>query len=573
MITDHLRFTVFEANTNRVLSRDLVVKEPHVVKNLSAPSSIEFKIPLSESVGSSAGIRWKSWGQWVLAELEVNGVRHTFCYGLVNDFHIDPMSGEMSIRCAGPLGYPKGIPFLKDFNPIAVDPFEVVQTIWAHLQSFSNANLGIEVTPPLSGTQMLPGYSFDGSTLNFDFFAVFYRAIDLTDCGDMINGLARDIPFDMVEQATWNADRTVLSKQIQLGYPFGGSRQEFLTFRLGENVVAAEMLEELDIEPVSDVLIRGWLPGKVISSELTNEDPTRVRRVIVEENAMIESTERAAAWAKRKLTRRNIPLSFKKITIDPNHWHGPYGSFDVGDSIWVSAPNYPWVGPIEGWHRITSITYQEASNSGGQGGSQGGGTPPGLMELGLRVEGAWNYDPITYDPTYDSKPVKDPNRMFNGYFGKNLLSWKPIKGQWIRVADQSYATDYSPNAGSVRIDCDDVGEAFLSSPVPVTPGEHLTVECAVKWQGVTSTPGAPGFILRGFTTMNADPAPGGTIDFGSVINPVGSGGWHLLKTDEWIVPDGINEVALQLTVDPSVTAGTAWWTFVRVYPTGYVVTP
>jgi len=72
--------------------------------------------------------------------------------------------------------------------------------------------------------------------------------------------------------------------------------------------------------------------------------------------------------------------------------------------------------------------------------------------------------------------------------------------------------------------------------------------------------------------MNAAPV-GSPIDFDSVINPTGVEGWNLLKEEEWIVPSGVNELSLQLTVDPSVTAGTAFWTFVRVYPTGYVVTP
>ena len=573
MITDRLRFSVLAANTDEVLSRDLIVKDPTIQINLSGPSTIEFSMLQGESVASSAGIDWKNYGQTVVCEIEINGVRQVLGYGIVTNNTIDPASGQMKIQTTGVLGYMKGIPFLVNFNPIAVDPFEVVQRVWAHLQSYSNANLMVEVYPSSSGTQMLPGYSFDGSSLSFDFFAVFYRAVDFQDCADIVNGLARDIPFDMVEEGAWDDTRTTFTRKIKLGYPLTGTQQTHLTFRLGENVITAEMADELDIQPVSDVIIRGWLPGKVMSSELSNEDPTRYRRTVMEENAQIDSTERAAAWAKRKLTRRNIPTSFKKIVIDPNHPAGPLGSFALGDSIWVSAPNYPWVGTIEGWHRVTSITYSEAQSQGQGGGGSAQGTPPGLVEVGLKVEGAWNYDPIEYNPDYADQPVVDPNRVYNGYFSRNLGSWKAIRGQWIRVPDITYANNYDPDTGSVRIDCDDVGEAFKSTRFTVLPGEHLTVECAVQWQNVTSTGSVPGFILRGFTSIDGDETAGETIDFDSIISPSGAAGWNLLEMVDWEVPTGINELALQLTVDASVTGGTAFWTFVRVYPTGFVVTP
>lgn len=559
---------MIEANSDIIKTRDLVVKDPHVVKNLSGPAMMEFKISQGEATASSYGITWKNQGQMVVAEIEVDGERQVFCYGIVDHCKIDPQSGDMSVTCTGVLGYPKGIPFLQNFNPIAVDPFEIVQRVWAHLQGYSNANLGVVIEPASSGTQMLPGYSFDGSILSFDFFAVFYRAVDFQDCADIVSGLARDIPFDMIEEGSWNSDRTEFQRSIHLGYPLAGFRQDHLSFRLGENVLFAEKADEKDIEPVSDVIVRSWLPGKVMSAELSNEDPTRYRRTIMEENAEIDSTERAAAWARRKLTRRNIPKSFQSITIDPNHPHGPYGSFDVGDSIWVAAQNYPWVGDITGWHRVTSIDYTESTGQGG--GGQGG--PPGTMKVGLKVEGAWDYDPIEFIPDTQPKPVGDPNRVYNGYFAKSMRGWTTVQGQWIRVPDITYATEFEPNAGSVRIDCDDPYEELRNGSFAVTPGEHLTVEGRVQWENVESTAGQPGFILRGYTLDNIG-TPVATIDFDSVVNPTGTAGWFYLKMNDWVVPAGVTQLAMALRVDPTVTAGTAYWTYIRVYPVGQVVTP
>jgi len=549
MITDRLRFTVIEVNSDKILSRDLVVQEPEVMWRLSAPAIVSFKLPPGEYFKSAQGIKWTNWGQWIITELEINGARRIIAATIVSKNTVDPTSGVMQIESTGFMGYPDKIPFLENFNPIAVDPFEIVQRVWAHCQEFSNAQLGVEVQPASSGTQMLPGYSFDGSTLSFDFFAVFYRAIDFPDCQQIIEGLARDIPFDMYEHASWNEDRTSVTKTLQLAYPLGGFRQDYLVFRVGDNVLSAERSDEMDIEPVSDVIVRSWAPGKTISSQVSNYDPTRLRRVIMEEAAYVDSQERAAAWAKRKLQRRNVPAHFQKITIDANHPNAPAGSFDVGDSIFITAPDFPWYGTIEQWHRITSIIYKEAE---------------GTMDLELKVEGAFNYDPIEYDPNYAQQPTEDLNRLSNGYFRDNMLGWKVIKGQWIRVPTDTYTVGLL-TAVFVRIDLDDNGEALRSNRVTVTPGEHLSISCIVKWEEVESG-STDAFQLLGLTS--SDGVPVDEIVFDEYINPTGAHGIQVLEINDWVVPIGVNELAIQLNVTDGVSAGKAFWTYARILPVG-----
>lgn len=561
MITDRMRFSVIQANTDTILARDLVVKEPEVITNLSAPSSIRFKLDQGQELSSSYGIAWKNWGQWVVCEMEFDYERTVWAYGIVTDNKVDSKSGELSIEVTGPIGYPKGIQWLENFNPIAVDPFEVVQRIWAHVQGFSNANLGVEITPASSGTQMLPGFGFDGSILSFDFFAMFIRAVDFVDCGDTITGLARDIPFDMFEEAWWNAERTELWRQIRLAYPMGGSRQESLAFRIGNNVIAAERADEGEIEPVSDVIIRGWLPGKVYSSQLYNREMDRFRRTVLEENAHIDSSERAAAWAKRKLTRRQAPKYFSKILIDPNHPDAPLGTFNVGDSIRVQAPAFPWYGTIDAWHRVISIKYSEAAA-----GQSGGGNnePQGMVELGLKVEDAFDYDPIMYDPDYESQPTEDPNRLANGYFDQNLTGWISIRGQWIRVATMTYDDTFNPNAGCVRCDLDDEGEAYRSHRAWCEPGETLTLCCAVRWQDVEWIEGSA-IQLLAFTSYNGEDIDSFVVD--EYVEPEGVHGWELFMMTDWVVPTGVNEVALQFNVSGAISHGISWWTYARVLPT------
>lgn len=550
MITDRTRFTVLEVNTDKILTRDLVVTEPQMSRNLSAPSNVVFKLKQGEQYASSAGIDWKKWGQWIIPETEVDYVRWPWGAMLPQEVTIDPGSGDLMIEALGFMGYPKGIPWLENFNPIAVDPGEVIQRLWAHLQNYPNSNLGVEVFPALTGTQMLPGYAFDGSVLNFDFFAMFIRAVDFTDCGDQITSLARDLPLDLFERVSWNPARTVVSKKMEIAYPLGGFHQDYLTFRMGENVIAAEPADESENDPVTDVIIRSWAPGRVMTSMLGNNDMTRARRTALEEDVNIDSTERAAAWAKRKLQKRNVPKSFKKITIDPNHPNAPFGKFDVGDTIRVQAPNFPWLGDVDEWHRIISMTYVD-------------GAP--TMDLTLKVEGAFNYDPIDYNPDWEEEPKEDPNRLANGYFRTNLSGWTSLQGQWFRVADSGYdiANLGYPNIGSVRVDLDDNGARFLSHRVHVTPGEFLRIEGAVRWQEVTSGP-TDKFLIKGFTYLDGGSVS--SVDFDDYVNPTGVHGWEVLRTPSWQVPEGINELAVQLTATAGVGGGISFWSGIRIVP-------
>lgn len=549
-ITDRIRFTVIKANTDEIVARDLVVQQPEVMLGLSVPSRCTFTIPRGEQYASSSNIDWKTWGYWLVPEIEINGTYQCLSAQIVNKCDVDPKTGNIRIEGLGFLGYPKGIPWLANYNPIAVDPAEVIQKIWADCQNYTNANLGVQVLPASTGTQMLPGYSFDGNTLSFDFFALFVREVDFQDSGDFITSLARDIPLDMIESATWNAGKTVLTKTVNLGYPNLGYEQTSLSFVLGENVISAEPAEELEIEPVSDVIIRSWRPGKVYSSQLSNADATRFRRVIMEEDAHIDSTERAAAWAKRKLTRRNIPRSFSKITIDSSHPNAPLGSFNVGDTIYVEAINYPWYGDIKQWHRITSITIKDNDP---------------VVELGLKVEGAFNYDPIDYDPNYDSNPTADPNKLANGYFnsGAGLTGWTRLTGQWLHTSSDGYT-----NPGAVYVYCDDGTEFLESHRVAINPGQTMDISGWVKRQTVAFM-ASTNFNNDGIYMLVKGYKYGGLVTsqrLAGLANPAGTGPWTKISGSYTAPINGdVNEISVVLCAS-RVTSGVMTWDDIKVIP-------
>ena len=377
-----MRYIVEQAVTGVIQSRDLQVINPKIVINLSGAAVIEFEVPYDTSADIiAAGIDFKAYGQYVYCEENtVAGQRQIVAFGITQPCTVDPDTGNMKVSIAGPSNYLKNIPWLDNYNPIAIDPFAVAARIWNHVQTQTHGNIGITLEPASSGTLLLPGFGFDGTELSINFFAYFVRAADFRDCGDEFNKLARDIPFDYIETAAWNGSYTAINKKIVMSYPRRGSMRTDLAFRFGENILNGSPATEAEIKWVSDVIVKGWFPGKVYSSTLSNADPTRFRRVIKEDDAKINSKERAEVWAARKLQRRQIPNYWSSITIDMDHPSAPFGSWQLGDDIYVEGV-MPWVGDVKDWHKVLSATIEPDKRH---------------VTLGLMHTGAFNYDPITF---------------------------------------------------------------------------------------------------------------------------------------------------------------------------------
>lgn len=389
---DRWHFWVEDIHGN-MITKDLVAKDVQVIRTLSGPSSIEFKIhPKDPSVQVPNGfgpIQFKPYGHIIHAMKEdLAGNERPWASCIFQPSDIDPDTGIMSVRSQGFSSYATGLPWLENWNPFAVDPFEIVERIWNHLQHghaagsapFINGDLGVTVYPTDSGTQMLPGFSFENEELIQDFFAIFIRAADRTDCGDYINKLARDIPFDYWEESDLNHSTGVISKKIRLAYPSGGVDQTDLIFRAGENVGTKTPKQESEVDWFSDITINGYFPGKVYSHTISNADPDRLRRVMDEQDLKIDSNERAKAWARRKLTRRQAPAYFESIVVDPYHPNAPFTSYDVGDLIRFQG-EMPWKGNIDQKHKVMMMAWDENANK---------------IELKLMAEGQFNYDPIEY---------------------------------------------------------------------------------------------------------------------------------------------------------------------------------
>lgn len=378
------RFIVEEAHTGEIVSRDLVVRKSQILRALSGPCQIRLEVDTRDP--SAEGITFKPWAHWIHVEKQIGTEKRIWASGIVQPSMIDKKTGVLSLVAQGFSAYPKKLPWLENWNPFACDVFEVVHKIWAHVQSFPGGNLGVIVEPTESGIIMLPGYAFDGNIANTNFYAMFIRASDKQDCQDNIDKLARDTPFDYKEHSEWVEDEEAngvyfIQKKLLLGYPKIGIDQDDLAFILGENVLEAKPFTEAEIDWASDIIIDGWWPGTIYNSTISNMDVTRYRRVIMEDDARINSNERAQAWAKRKLSRRQTPPYWESIIVDMDHPNAPLGSYDVGDRINVFG-KMPTIGDVYQQHKIIAIAVDEQTQT---------------CELTLKAEGAFNYDPIYYE--------------------------------------------------------------------------------------------------------------------------------------------------------------------------------
>ena len=549
--TDYnFRFIIEEARTGRIISYDLPVENPKLLRKLSGSSIIQFDVdyrdPKVQDPDTGNPIIFKPWGHWCHVEYTFRGVRKIWCSGIFKPSEVDEESGKLHAEFEGFSAYPNGIPWLQNWNPLAVDPFTIVNKIWTHLQSYSNGNLGVipyslhadgvtKVVPPVSNTQLTPGFSFDGQTFVMDFFAIFVRAVDFTDCGDYINKLARDIPFDYSEECEWNSGRTAINKYLRLGYsdsgPGIGTLQDNLSFRVNENIFRAKSKIESEIEWASDIIVRGWFPGKVMSSTISNADSKRYRRTVLEDDININSNERSQAWGNRQLTRRQFPNYWESAIVNMYHSNAPFGTYSVGDLIRIQGDMH-WHGKVDQVHRIIAMSIDPGSKT---------------CELSLRAEGAFNYDPIFFQGV-------DSNLLANPSFTTNLTGWTQVAGSWSRDSLVG-----STNLGAVKVVANGTDkELQTTASISVTARDLVSFSGVVLFEDATAASASSPIRLTATGYTSGGVALVEPI-FDGIIQPDGdSGSWSALR-GKWTVPTGVSTIKASLRVLNSMSAGTVWF--------------
>lgn len=256
--------------------------------------------------------------------------------------------GSLTFVAEGISGYPHGQPYQGEYAQTEVDPLSVVRDIWTHLLASPRANLGLTIGGATSPKRI--GTELDETTNTIRPYTLLWW--DDTDCGQEIDSLARDTPFDYVEHDVWNSTKTDVEHYILPAYPRTGSRRFDLSFVSGENILSVALLREEPNQYASEVIVRGAGEGKdSIRGFAANIIGNRIRQSVSVTDRTITSFDVANARASAELRSRQAFLKLREVTILDRHGNASLGDFSVGDDILVQVELY-WFGEIQMWCRI-----------------------------------------------------------------------------------------------------------------------------------------------------------------------------------------------------------------------------
>ena len=303
------------------------------------------------------------------------------------------------------------------FQQIQVDPLSVVRTIWNYVQSLPQSDLGVIVSglsspvrlgePATTETTVTDNGDGTTTTTIRDIPAKPYELVwwNATNCGEEIDKLAGQTPFDYIERHAWNSDKTDVLHYFDMGYPRLGVQKPDLLFN-EENILEVVPIQEDEDSYASAVLVVGAGEGAdTVRGYAAQAFGDRVRKEVVITDKTITTTERANARALTELSiRRGRAFEISEIVINAYHTNAPIGSYRVGDDIRIQV-DIPWLMETHiAWYRITSITNNPASDK---------------VRIAVSHAGAFDYteaiieiDPDSYIP-FDP-PEPPPANVFPG---------------------------------------------------------------------------------------------------------------------------------------------------------------
>ena len=193
-------------------------------------------------------------------------------------------------------------------------------------------------------------YRVDAAPFDLNWFSTF-------DCGQVIDQLAVDTPFDWVERHYWDGD--TIRHRIQVGYPRIGRRRQDLRFAVGENVIVLPTATRSGADYASNVLILGQGEGRDrVAGDVANYTG-RPRRVTVIDDKTITDRDQATEAARREQAWRTAPVQVTDLELT-DHPNAPIGSIELGDEVWLEG----WTGWVDlaMWVRVTAVSISPAKS-------------------------------------------------------------------------------------------------------------------------------------------------------------------------------------------------------------------
>jgi hypothetical protein len=255
-------------------------------------------------------------------------------------------------------------------SSIDIDPLNVVRSIWQNVQNNPRSNLGIVISDTTSAKRLgTPAHTeiiknSDGTTSINEVDAAPYELLwwNTPNCGDEIDRLSHEAPFDYRERVQWNAAKTDVELYLDLGYPRIGTPRDKLLFN-EENVLEVVPVQEGDETYASEVIVIGSGEGSAtIRGYAAEPFGNRVRKVSVITDKTVTTVDAANALAMKELgARKGSVFSLSEMVIHARHENASIGEYDIGDDIFVQL-EIPWLPNLyTEWYRILSISYVPAS--------------------------------------------------------------------------------------------------------------------------------------------------------------------------------------------------------------------
>lgn len=357
------RFLFFRLNgdgTETFIKGDVPLSNTQPARKLSAPHQIRGTLTRSvtdlvDTDGSPLIRRWQTTA-YVADEND-----RIWCGGVVADFTIDGAS--LTLDVAGMTAYLKGMPFDGDVTKVDEDPLNIVRLFWNHAQSQPGGDLGLVVEDTTSSVRIgnpprqVEFSTTDGSDVSFSASdeALHYNWWETADMGGVIDQLARDTPFDYVEEHAWDGE--TISHTLRLGYPSIGAVRPDRRFVLGENVRVIPSEDYSGDDVVTDLWLFGAGEGRTRIRGVARLHPENsVRRVKTINDKRVDNQTWADARAAEELRKRqpDVPGAGVTSLLVSNHPNTPFGSFDVGDVVPYSGAHH-W-GDVLIWVKIISMT-------------------------------------------------------------------------------------------------------------------------------------------------------------------------------------------------------------------------
>ncbi|MGA5135155.1 hypothetical protein ACPCTO_35795, partial [Streptomyces olivoreticuli] len=340
----------------------------------TADSPNEMASEYARMIGSDGRPVLQEWGTKVY--LEIDG--HIRWGGIVTEVGYD--GPKMTVNCEGLSCYPTGIPFedriisgelitpkskymdknndgyidgskprrkmppeAKPYPGPRIDAYDAFRAIWKHVQSRPYGDIGLDIDDHKLGEKLGAEDGKDPWKLEW---------WDNPDCGQTLDSIAKDIPFDWLETHRWVGDGNEVEHRIRLGKPRLGRKREDLRFADAENIAAIATPKGMADEFANEVVVLGAGEGQKMKRAQVHKFDGRLRRVATVTDKTLKADKALRTRGEQELAGRTMGVQIPMIQVI-DHPNARFGSWNLGDDIRVQL-HVPWVGDVDVWHRIVA---------------------------------------------------------------------------------------------------------------------------------------------------------------------------------------------------------------------------